>query len=823
MNILSVIIPKRSIGGQSNQEPTTWHHRDASSGNSQHWDAAAVATQNGKSPIVRQLTTLGIVVCVMFLNEASRAAPAFDQPLKLVFACRADNDLYQTVSADGKPYPRFDTPAQAIEKAPDRSGVLVLADEYPDKTTTLDSALFAGAARKHLRLYVEYPAALPQMEVANPMELPHGRGVATSDVFGTNYPRLGVTEIRGCRFVPVKADAPLIVIAKVAGYKTAEFGLPNENVYPILFAHPQGDLLVATTKLSQFVTGRYAPYEAWQAIWSEIFHRLCPDTEIPTLRWTPTVRPRFGRDETLPQDVERQAFQRGIEWFCRSRMLVHPDWQQQYEDAGKYPSVAPKPQLDWPLGDGSLGVLEGFASSIDYQGQQKARWMRRADCIAETAMAFAFAAVVNHDPQSQKIAENLLDYLCFHSPMCTGPRDDPKSPSFGMIGWLDRADFHNDGVNGFDVYFGDENARTLLGMITAAALLKSDRWNKTIARACLANLRTQGPNGYRDVILDPALQANGWQHYWSKDSQPEGQSFHLWACYLWAYKQTGYAPFLERSKTGIADWMRTYAKHRPPAGGVDARRMMLPLAWLVRIEDTPEHRQWLHEVASDWLARQHSSGAIRAACFGGPSTASNEDYGTKETEVVQHDSDPAADLLYICNFAWLQFHEAAAATGDRSYTLAEDRLAQFLCRVQIRSDQHSELDGGWFRCFDFETWEYWASGADWDWGPWCIETGWTQTWITSMLAMRQLNRSLWDVIAESRIKTEFDALIPVMMPEGSVMSDADKATSVLDRGGAVVTTAAITSIASSHNTSTGRRFDPLPSVNGMSATQNSPA
>ena len=194
--------------------------------------------------------------------------------------------------------------------------------------------------------------------------------------------------------------------------------------------------------------------------------------------------------------------------------------------------------------------------------------------------------------------------------------------------------------------------------------------------------------------------------------------------------------------------------------------MMLPLAWLVRIEDTPEHRQWLQEVASDWLARQHPSGAIRVGRLGGPAAVSNEDYGTKETEIVQDDGDPAADLLYICNFALLHFHEAAAATGDRSYALAEDRLAQFLCRVQIHSDQHQELDGGWFRCFDFETWEYWASGADWDWGPWCIETGWTQTWITSMLAMRQLNRPLWDVIAESRIKTEFDTLIPVMMPEG---------------------------------------------------------
>ena len=211
--------------------------------------------------------------------------------------------------------------------------------------------------------------------------------------------------------------------------------------------------------------------------------------------------------------------------------------------------------------------------------------------------------------------------------------------------------------------------------------------------------------------------------------------------------------------------MQSYSKDKKLSEKSDQRRMMLPLAWLVRIEDTPEHRGWLKDVASDWLAKQHTSGAIGAVLLGGQGTVSNEDYGTKETTIIQNDNDPAADMLYICNFALLHFHEAAAITGDASYTKAEEKLAQFLCRIQVRSEKHPELDGGWFRCFDFEKWEYWASGADFDWGPWCIETGWTQTWITSMLAMRQMKMSLWDVIAQSSIKKNFDKLIPVMMPD----------------------------------------------------------
>ena len=120
-------------------------------------DMPTAATQSGKSPDVRQMATIGFVVYALLLSEASGAAPKFDRHLKLVFACRADNDLYQAVSADGEAYPRFDTPAQAIEEAPDSCGVLILADEYPDKTTVLDNALFEAATNKRLRLYRGIP------------------------------------------------------------------------------------------------------------------------------------------------------------------------------------------------------------------------------------------------------------------------------------------------------------------------------------------------------------------------------------------------------------------------------------------------------------------------------------------------------------------------------------------------------------------------------------------------------------------------------------------------------------------------------------------
>ena len=61
-----------------------------------------------------------------------------------------------------------------------------------------------------------------------------------------------------------------IATARVSGFDTALFGLPSDDVWPILFEHPAGGILVATTKLSRFRTARYAPADAWPSIWSMI-------------------------------------------------------------------------------------------------------------------------------------------------------------------------------------------------------------------------------------------------------------------------------------------------------------------------------------------------------------------------------------------------------------------------------------------------------------------------------------------------------------------------------------------------------------------------
>jgi hypothetical protein len=96
--------------------------------------------------------------------------------------------------------------------------------------------------------------------------------------------------------------------------------------------------------------------------------------------------------------------------------------------------------------------------------------------------------------------------------------------------------------------------------------------------------------------------------------------------------------------------------------------------------------------------------------------------------------DPVTDALYTINFAALGLREAVAATGNATMIVREKMLAQYLVRIQQVSEEEdgiSELDGAWMRAFDFEKWEVWGSAADIGWGPWCVETGWMNTWCVS--------------------------------------------------------------------------------------------
>jgi hypothetical protein len=665
-------------------------------------------------------------------------------------------------------YPRFQTPLAAISNAAPGTAVLLLADDYPARQTVLAQAELHLAREKNLRLFIEYPAAVPGLEIAPPRTTQWERLVVASDRFAPTLPKRRILSAHNCDFVPVSNAPPAdLVAARVAGYDTAIFGLPDKDVFPVLFVLPERNLFVATTRLSNFVTGRYAPAQDWLVVWDRILAALDPG-HAHRLATKPVVTPAYSAIASLPRRFQRQAFNEAAQWFASAHLLVHPaekDALYQALAAGQETTAPPKPGA--PAGDGSLGILEGYASGILPDGQQLRRLPLRADCNLESAMVLALDSQLNRRKHSALIASNLLDFVYFNSSMCQGPRADPQHGAFGLIGWGDIAPAW------LVANYGDDNARAMLATAVAAAALKTDRWDERLMRALLANLRTTGKLGFRTDRIDlPALTQNGWKPYY--EGAPVSYSPHfesyLWAAYLWAYQQTAFPPFLDRTRTAIGMTMKAYPDQWRWRDNLERAHMLLCLAWLVRIEDTPEHREWLNRVATDLLAWQQPSGAIRERLLtfqGGHYRAPqrNEDYGTGETPLLQQDGDPVTDQLYTTGFALLGLHEAVGATGDPKLKRAADKLAEYLCRIQTRSQKLSYLNGTWFRAFDDRRWEPWASSADVGWGAWSLESGWAQAWTAAILALREQKTTVWDFTAQSRVRSYFPRLHAQMLPE----------------------------------------------------------
>ena len=131
------------------------------------------------------------------------------------------------------------------------------------------------AKQKKIRLYLEYPDKLSNVNMEK--ETFHAsleRGVITSDKL-KKLKSMDIIGINDCYTRVAKIDDPLIVLARVAGFDQAEYGIDDVENYPLLCE--KDGMLIAFTKLSNFRTGRYEPLASWQSVWEYIisFVKMC--------------------------------------------------------------------------------------------------------------------------------------------------------------------------------------------------------------------------------------------------------------------------------------------------------------------------------------------------------------------------------------------------------------------------------------------------------------------------------------------------------------------------------------------------------------------
>ena len=673
-------------------------------------------------------------------------------------SCNKENDLYhlllQEQDIDIK---RFETPMEAIERAPKGSGVIITASEYPFIPISLEDSVYAKAHKKNLRLYVEFVRCYPGVEIEDSVYVGNlERGVVSSNFFEPRLKEMDLLGLNDCHIYKAKVREPLISYAKVAGFDVAQFGLADTEVFPLLFK--DGDNLVSLSCLTNFKTARYEPTDTWKSVWNRILAWLMRDERFALRVWGSDPRPSYGETDLLPKDARRNAVRKGAEWIYKGKFLVHPSWkgfQLEKQGDGTLP-VGPPVRQDWLVGDGLDGVLEGHASTIYYDGTQQYRYWLRNDVQGEVAFLLASAADLLDEMKYTSTSERLMNYMFYRSKFREGAKSLKDSASYGLLGWSDTHPY---------VFYNDDNARSLLGVIGASALLGNGRWNKFVVECILANWRTCSRQGFQGERLEePDLLAKGWRYFNNRDytnPHPHFESW-MWACYLWLYDKTGYKPLLEKAKTAIRITMEAYPDRWGWTNGIqqERARMILPLAWLVRVEDTEEHRKWLDIVIQKLLENQVACGAIREELGSGTgmfgATRSNKDYGLTEAPLIAENGDPVADMLYTTNFAFFALNEAAFATGNIKYKEAVEKISDFLIRIQARSENHPDMDGAWMRAFDYDRWDYWASNADAGWGAWATLTGWIQSWIVGTQVLLEKGESYWDMTKNMNVKDEFE-------------------------------------------------------------------
>lgn len=662
-----------------------------------------------------------------------------------LFSCAADNDLYRAFGGVDHRPPRFDDPAEAIAAAESGTAVLVLADGYPERRTSFPPELITAATAKGLAVLVEYPEALPGLE-AEPATAVLERVVIDDPRLG---PKLGLLAAHACHYLPCRQPETLLWLAHVAGYDTAVFGLP-ESAQSLLYRLPESSILVATSQLSRFDRARYEPHQGWIALWQGILEVLQPGADEIVLTGSAEVTPRYGRDQPLPGDAGTAAVAAYQEWLRRSRMLLTHDQERAVRELMSGGEAVDLDRLPAGAGDGSWGVAEGYESSIQVDGRQRVRLALRADCVAETAMALTLPGEAG--PGGDEIARSLIDYLRGPSGLCGGERADPEHPAYGLIGW-------GTGSKPWEIAnYGDDNARVILAWLLTGAALDEPAWHEQLLTAITANFRTTGRTGFRGDRVDlPELSVNGWRHYYDGSMINLSSHFegYLWACYQWAYQATGYRPFLERTRRGLITMMEAFPGGWRRNDVTELSRILLPLAWQLRIDPSDQVRDWLIAVVEALLRDQDRSGGIPEVEAGGGIALfrvarTNEEYGTTEEPIIFATGDPASDQLYSTGFALLGLHEAAAVVDDHRLREGADRLADYLVRIQTRSDR-PELDGAWFRSFDFDRWAYWGSSGDAGWGAWCLELGWAPAWAAAALSFRDRGTTMWDELAKIRL------------------------------------------------------------------------
>jgi len=464
------------------------------------------------------------------------------------------------------------------------------------------------------------------------------------------------------------------------------------SVYPGLLVKSIGTGRVAYASFALFSNNKLEtirPYYRWE----KVIKSLSIQTGIPFLIWPKVIK-------TSGMTTSSQTVVNNMNWFQYSGIL--------------------------PLEDGSAGVYENIHSittkvSID----------RRPDCHAHTALMFHLYGRWKNDSTYSDASHRMLQYLFQH-----GFQDlERDSPSYGFYKWYDYPGMYPDQM------FTDDHAWVCFVLLYLYRHTHRKEYLERALPLVEALLATQNEFGVRPEVLRRDQLAKLGRE--GAASLPGNMNPHFesiaHAAFIQAYLVTHREEYLNTAMKGsiylLNHWDELKFMYSRTSGH---SRFLLPLGFLSRYDDTGKITDGIERIVDYLIACQHPLGGIEETDNPDP-----ERFGKEDAGVFIHNGEGIADQLYTNNFLLMNTWELWKANGGTRYLKLYDSLSDYMCRIQMVSNV-SRYNGGWMRAYDLRNGEYFGNNGDTGWGPYCMESGWTNAITSSGLLLGLLDESIFE-------------------------------------------------------------------------------
>jgi hypothetical protein len=464
-------------------------------------------------------------------------------------------------------------------------------------------------------------------------------------------------------------------------------------VHPGLHIKKLGSGTVAYAAFALFSNGKLETLRPYYR-WANVIDSLAVRTGIPFIEW-PKVIDIVGTSNT-----PEQAVHRNVRWFHQSGML--------------------------PAADGSEGVYENIHSfnaelSLD----------RRPDCHAQTALMLYLYGQWSGNSDYLAVSDQLLRYLFDNNYQDL----EEGSPSYGFFKWFDNPGDYPDQI------FADDNSWVCFVLMYLYRKTNNETYLKHALPLAEALLSTQRDDGLREgMLLREQLAESGRE---GAAKLPASMNPHFesiaHAAFIQSYLVTGRRDYLDAALKGskyLLDHMDELKFMYSRTSGLN--RFLLPLGYLIQHDDSGQIERGMKQIIDYLLACQSELGGIEEMDNPDP-----ERFGKEDAGVYIHNGEGIADQLYTNNFLLMNVWELWKATGNLEYRKLYDELSSYMCQIQIASTD-VRYDGGWMRAFDLKNGEYFGNNGDTGWGPYCMESGWTNGIASTGLLLMLLDESVFE-------------------------------------------------------------------------------